>query len=146
MRPRSRARSTLLAVAALGFATVGAACSSSGSTPSAGGAPSTGSTVTPGPGGGTAKPKHTHTPAATGPAGKITAPASIAPTTGAEGGSETFPHINASQEKHIVHHVLKMAGVLRATWYPQFKQIQVYFTTGATAAQRQAVISYVTSQ
>jgi hypothetical protein len=129
----------IAAVVVLGTVPALAACSSSssgGGTPS----PSASTTAsTPGAIQTTKKPK------ASGPAGVITAPASTSPTKGALGGSEVFPHIDAQTGKSLQSRLAKFAGVRTVTYYPQFKQLQIYFTSTATDSQKEAAIKAVTS-
>lgn len=82
-------------------------------------------------------------PGAHGPNGDITAPASNAPSQTSPGGSEVFPNVSAAQDKQLSKHLSKMHGVQNATYYPQFKQLQVYYTKTATSADRTRVYRYV---
>lgn len=145
MPRRNRRPATALTVAALA-AIVAAGCSSSssGGTPSANGSTGPGGQGTSGP---APAPTHTKKPNAGGPAGpktQVTTPTSVAPTKGAIGGSYVFPHITQKQSKHLTARLVKMSGVRNATYYTNFKQLQVYFTDTATQDQKEAVVRAVT--
>ena len=84
-------------------------------------------------------------PGAYGPSGDITAPASNPPGVGVPGGTEIFPHVTAAQGKKLTRHLVGTSGVRTATYYPQFRQLQVYFTATATTADRDRVYHYVTA-
>ncbi|HWC33777.1 MAG TPA: hypothetical protein VG650_03005 [Mycobacteriales bacterium] len=80
-----------------------------------------------------------------GPNGDITAPASNPPSKTSPGGSEVFPHITDGKRlDRLRNHLSKFAGVQTVTYYPQFKQLQVYYAKTATSADRARVYDYVT--
>jgi hypothetical protein len=131
--PRSRRRvASLLAVGLAAFALT--ACSSSSSGGSGG---SDGNASSPAP--------VVTSPGAYGPNGKITKPAYNPPSSTSPGGSTVYPKISKQDRKKIANHVIKMPGVRTVTYYPQFKQIQVYFKAGTPSEQRQAVYRYITA-
>lgn len=82
-------------------------------------------------------------PGAVGPNGHITAPASNAPSRTSPGGSEVFPHVSNAERKRLTTPLLKFAGVRTVTYYPQFRQLQIYYKAGTTSAERDAVYRYV---
>lgn len=85
-------------------------------------------------------------PGGHGPNGDITAPASNAPSKTSPGGSVVFPNVNTQQARKIVARLIKFKFVRSAPYYPQFDQLQVYFTDTATSANRQRVYDYVIAQ
>jgi hypothetical protein len=143
MHRRSGRHATALTVAALAvMVTAGCSSSSSSGTPSGNGSTAPGT-----PGSSTPAPTHTKSPDAGGPAGpktQVTTPTTVAPTKGAIGGSEVFPHITPSEGKHLTARLLKLPGVRSATYYTNFKQLQVYFDDNATQDQKAAAARAVT--
>jgi hypothetical protein len=125
--------------------TLAAGCSSSSS---GGQAPSASGSTAPGSAGSSEPaPTHTSSPKVVGPAGgkaQVTAPTTVAPTKGATAGSEVFPHIAPSRRKDLQSTIGKLAGVQTVTYYTNFKQLQVYWVKGVTAAQKAAVVHAVT--
>ncbi|HVV74972.1 MAG TPA: hypothetical protein VHC43_02975 [Mycobacteriales bacterium] len=83
-------------------------------------------------------------PGGHGPNGDISAPASNAPSKTSPGGSEVFPNVTSKERDKIGTHLTKLPGVQTVTYYPQFRQLQIYFTSTATAADRAKVYRYVT--
>lgn len=134
MSNRRLPRQLPIATAGICLLATVAACSSGSSSPSAH------TTPTQAP---ASADMHGHK--ATGPNGFITAPASNPPSSGVPGGSEVFPHIDTKLDKQLYPKLLKMAGVRSVAYYPDFNQLQVYYATDATADERQAVYTYVTS-
>ncbi|HVT21036.1 MAG TPA: hypothetical protein VHE57_06585 [Mycobacteriales bacterium] len=133
------AAARLLGVGVVALAAL-TACSGSSSGGSGGSAASGGS------GGAATSPAPSATkPGAYGPNGKITKPAYNPPSSTSPGGSTVYPRISQHERKKIANHVIKMPGVRTVTYYPQFKQIQVYFKPGTTTEQRQAVYRYITA-
>jgi hypothetical protein len=130
----SRRKSRSATIAASVCLLVSAAACSSSSSPAANPTPS-----------GPPPPTSLHGHRAGGPNGVITTPASNPPSSSVPGGSETFPHVDPKTDRRILDSVLALPGVAHAAYYPQFKQFQVYFTTSATSADRDAVYRYVTS-
>jgi hypothetical protein len=90
-------------------------------------------------------PNQTFAPGAHGPAGDITAPTSAPPNPTSPGGYEIFPNVTAAQRNQMGNHLVKIHGVRTVTYYPQFKQLQIYFTASATSADRKRVYRYVTT-
>lgn len=82
-------------------------------------------------------------PGGHGPNGDITAPVTNAPSKTSPGGSEVFPNVSSAQSKRFAKHLSKLAAVRTVTYYPQFDQLQVYFTDTASAADRKRVHDYV---
>jgi hypothetical protein len=83
-------------------------------------------------------------PGGHGPNGDITAPASNPPNKLSPGGDEVFPNIPGGKELDKVrNHLSKFPGVRTVTYYPQYDQLQVYYSTKATNANRDRVYRYV---
>jgi hypothetical protein len=55
-----------------------------------------------------------------------------------------FPHIAPSQRKQLQARIAKLGGVQTVSYYTNFKQLQVYWAKGVTAAQKAAVVRVVT--
>lgn len=113
------------------------------------GSSSTGGSAAPGDSGttgviGSSTHAATSTGPQTGPNGSITAPVSNPPSKGSTGGSEIFPKISKGRYEHLVPKLDKQAGVRSTAYYPQSRELQVYFKPNTSSSQRQAVIRTVT--
>jgi hypothetical protein len=82
-------------------------------------------------------------PGGHGPNGDISSPVANPPSKTSPGGSEVFPNVSQANSAKFTRHLNKVKGVRAVTYYPQFDQLQVYFSKSATTAARERVHSYV---
>jgi hypothetical protein len=82
-------------------------------------------------------------PGGHGPNGDITSPVANPPSKTSPGGSEVFPNVSQADSAKFTRHLNKVKGVRAVTYYPQFDQLQVYFSKSATTAARERVHRYV---